>query len=120
MRKDLKQLNATGKTVSSDVAKLKSNTDKIPDIEKQLKNLQSSINTMKKGNVQTKETLKDSNRRLKVLEKENVEPRNDLDMLKSTMRREINLNGKQLEELVTKHIQTQNDKNRKYKFSRGY
>ena len=65
---------------------------------------------MKKEHVQTQETLKETNRRIKDLEEENVDLRNDLDNLKSTIPRGNNIDKKDLEELVTLHIQRQNDK----------
>ena len=65
---------------------------------------------MKKEHVQTQETLKETNRRRKDLEEENVDLSNDLDNLKSTIRRENNIDEKDLKELFTLHIQRQNDK----------
>ena len=110
IRQDLKQLNTTVKLVSSDLSELKVDTKEIPGLELQLKNLQTLVNNMKKEHVQTQETLKETNRRIKDLEEENMDLQNDLDNLKSTIRKENNIDEKDLEKLVTLHIQRQNDK----------
>ena len=110
IRQDLKQLNTTVKLVFSDLSELKVDTKEIPGLKLQLKNLQTSVDNMKKEHVQTQETLKETNRRIKDLEEENMDLRNDLGNLKSTIRKENNIDEKDLEELVTLHIQRQNDK----------
>ena len=70
---DLKQLNTTVKSVSSDLTELKVDTKEIPGLKLQLKNLQASVDNMKVEHIQMQETLKDSNRRIKDLEEENVD-----------------------------------------------
>ena len=110
IRLDIKQINTTVKAVSSDQMELKVDTKEIPGLKLQLKNLQASVDNMKVEHIQTQESLKDTNRRIKDLEEENVDLRNDLDNLKSKIRRENNIEEKELEELVALHIQRQNDK----------
>ena len=110
IRQDLKQLNTTVKSVSSNLTELKVDIKEIPGLKRQLKNLQASVDNMTKEHVQTQETLKETHRRITDLEEENVVLRNDLDNLKSTIRRENNMDEKDLEELITLHIQRQNDK----------
>ena len=56
------------------------------------------------------EALKETNTRVKVLEEENVMLRHNLADLQSKIQRETNLDEKQLEEKVEKHIRRQNDK----------
>ena len=110
IRQGLKQLNTTVKSVSNNLTELKVDTKEKPGLKLQLKNLQASVDNMKIERVQTQETLKETNRRIKDSEGENVDLPYDLDNLKSTIRRENTIDEKDLEELVTLHIQRQNDK----------
>ena len=110
IQKELKEVSTTVKSLSNDIAYLQKNTVGIPDMNTQLTQLQVSLNNLQTDNVKANEALKETNTRVKVLEEENVMLRHNLADLQSKIRRETNLDEKQLEEKVEKHISRQNDK----------
>ena len=110
IQKELKEVSTTVKSLSNDIANLQKNTAGIPDMNTQLTQLQTSLNNLQTDNVKANEALKETNTRVEILEEENVMLRHNLADLQSKIRRETNLDEKQLEEKVEKHIRRQNDK----------
>ena len=110
MRDELKQLSTTVKALSDDLTNLMANTARIFGMNTQLTQLQNTINNLQIDNVKASDALKESTTRFKALEEENVLLRHSLDDLQTKIKRETNLDEKQLEQKIEKHIQCQNDK----------
>ena len=72
------------KGLIDDLNKLKKNTDVIPNIRTQLKQIKDDISTLKDDNTTTKRQLKERSQHLKDLEEENLKLKVDFDNLKFT------------------------------------
>ena len=111
LKTDIDTMSTSVKGLTEDLNKLKKNTDAIPNIHTQLKQIQEDVTSLKNENTTTKIQINEANQRLKALEEENVELKSSLDSLKSKIRRETNIEEKSLEDKITKHMQRQQDKN---------
>ena len=111
LKTDIDTMTTSVKGLTEDLNKLKKNTDAIPNIRSQLKQIQEDVTSLKNENTTTKIQINKANQRLKALEEENVELKSSLDSLKSKIRRETNIEERSLEDKITKHMQRQQDKN---------